>query len=171
METFSALLALCAGNSPVTGEFPSQRPVMQSFDVLYNLRLNKQLSKQWWSWWFEMPSRSLWCHSNYHMWNYGKMLLLRLFSSRPVDESASHDQVAHKIGYFYISLLFQSGRSQLFPSSWSQNQVELGERATGHFMHCQAFSCISIIPWCSNKGQGIPIKAKQGRANFGFCNW
>ena len=25
METFSALLALCAGNSPVTGQFPSQR--------------------------------------------------------------------------------------------------------------------------------------------------
>ena len=33
METFSALLALCAGNSPVTGEFPAQRSVTQSFDV------------------------------------------------------------------------------------------------------------------------------------------
>ena len=33
METFSALLALCAGNSPVTGEFPAQRPVTRSFDV------------------------------------------------------------------------------------------------------------------------------------------
>ena len=33
MEAFSALLALCAGNSPVTGEFPSQRPVTRSFDV------------------------------------------------------------------------------------------------------------------------------------------
>ena len=33
METFSALLALCAGNSPVTGEFPSQKPVAQSFDI------------------------------------------------------------------------------------------------------------------------------------------
>ena len=41
METFSALLALCAGNSLVSGEFPSQRPVTQSFD----LRLNKRLSK------------------------------------------------------------------------------------------------------------------------------
>ena len=39
METFSALLALCAGNSPVSGEFPSQRPVTQSFDVLFDLRL------------------------------------------------------------------------------------------------------------------------------------
>ena len=33
MGIFFALLALCAGNSPVTGEFPSQRPVAQSFDV------------------------------------------------------------------------------------------------------------------------------------------
>ena len=42
METFSALLALCAGISPVSGEFPSQRPVTQSFDVLFDLRLNKR---------------------------------------------------------------------------------------------------------------------------------
>ena len=44
METFSALLALCAGNSPDTGEFPSQRPVTRSFDVLFDLRMNKRLS-------------------------------------------------------------------------------------------------------------------------------
>ena len=40
METFSALLALCAGNSPVTGEFPAQRPVTRSFDVSFDLRLD-----------------------------------------------------------------------------------------------------------------------------------
>ena len=39
MKTFSALLALCAGNSPVTGEFPSQRPVTRSFDVSFDMRL------------------------------------------------------------------------------------------------------------------------------------
>ena len=49
METFSALLDLCAGNSPITGEFPAQRPVTRSFDVLLDLRLNKQLSKQSWA--------------------------------------------------------------------------------------------------------------------------
>ena len=64
METFSALLALCAGNSPVIGEFPSQRPVTRSFDVFFDLRLNKRLSKQSWDWWFEAPSRPLWRHSN-----------------------------------------------------------------------------------------------------------
>ena len=30
MEAFSALLALCVGNSPVTGEFSSQRPVTRT---------------------------------------------------------------------------------------------------------------------------------------------
>ena len=51
METFSALLAVCAGNSPVPGEFPAQRPVTRSFDVSFDLRLNKRLSKQSWGWW------------------------------------------------------------------------------------------------------------------------
>ena len=63
METFSALLAICGGNSPVT----AQRQVMQSFDVLYDLRLNKRLRKQSWGWWFETPSHPLWRHCNdYH---------------------------------------------------------------------------------------------------------
>ena len=54
---------LC-GNSPVTGEFPSQRPVTRSFDVFWDLRLNKRLSKQSRSWWFETPSGPLWRHRN-----------------------------------------------------------------------------------------------------------
>ena len=64
MEIFSALLAICAGNSPVTGEFPTQRPVTRSFDVYFDLRPNERLSKQWWGWWFETLSRSLWRHRN-----------------------------------------------------------------------------------------------------------
>ena len=60
METFSALLAICARNSLVAGEFPAQRPVTRSFD----LRLNKRLSKQSWGWWFETLSRPLWRHCN-----------------------------------------------------------------------------------------------------------
>ena len=58
------LLALCAGNSLVTGEFSSQRPVTQSFGVFFDLRLNKRLSKQSRRRWFEMPLRSLWRHGN-----------------------------------------------------------------------------------------------------------
>ena len=41
MESFSALLALCAGNSPVTGEFPAQKLVTRSFDVLFDPRQNQ----------------------------------------------------------------------------------------------------------------------------------
>ena len=65
METFSALLAICAGNSPVPGEFPTQRPVTRSFDVFFDLRLNKRLSKQSLGWWLETLSRPLWRHRNF----------------------------------------------------------------------------------------------------------
>ena len=51
-----------AGKSPVPGEFPAQRPVTRSFDVFFDLCLNKRLSKQSWGWWFETPSRQLWRH-------------------------------------------------------------------------------------------------------------
>ena len=62
METFSALLAICAGNSPASGEFPAQRPVTRCFDVFFDLCLNKRLRKQSRGWWFETLSRPLWRH-------------------------------------------------------------------------------------------------------------
>ena len=64
METFSALLAICAGNSPVPDEFPTQRPVTRGFDVFFDLRPGERLSKQSWGWWFKTPSHSLWRHRN-----------------------------------------------------------------------------------------------------------
>ena len=79
MKTFSALLALCAGNSPVTGEFLPQRPVTQRFDVFFDLHRNKRSSKQLWGWWFETPSRSLWRHCNdttrFHHYPWGLLHL------------------------------------------------------------------------------------------------
>ena len=41
---------------------PSQKRVTQSFDVFFDMHLNKRLSKLSWGWWFETPSCSLWCH-------------------------------------------------------------------------------------------------------------
>ena len=64
METFSALLALYAGNSPVPGEFPAQRPVTRSFDVFFDQHPNIRLSKQSLGWWFETTSSPLWRHCN-----------------------------------------------------------------------------------------------------------
>ena len=60
----SPLLAFYEGNSPVNGEFPSRKPVTRSFDVFFDLRLNKRLSKQPRRRWLGTPSRSLWCHCN-----------------------------------------------------------------------------------------------------------
>ena len=83
METFSTLLALCAGNSLVTGEFPAQRPVTQSFEVFFDLRLNKQLSKQSWGWWFETPSRHRNVTSEFSAWRvrqwWGFVILISPF--------------------------------------------------------------------------------------------
>ena len=59
METFSALLALCAGKSPVTGEFPSQRPVTQSFDVFFDLCLNN-------GWVNNCEAGNLRCHRSHY---------------------------------------------------------------------------------------------------------
>ena len=63
METFSMLMAIWVGNSPmgnspVTGEFFSQRPVTRSFDVLFDLRLDGRLSKWSRRRWLETLSRS-----------------------------------------------------------------------------------------------------------------
>ena len=62
METFSVLQSICAGKSPVTGEFPAQRPATRSSDIFFDMCLNKRLSKKSRCWWFEMLSRPLGRH-------------------------------------------------------------------------------------------------------------
>ena len=114
METFSAVLAICARNSPVSGEFPAQRPVTRSFDVFFDLLPNKRLSKQSLGWWFETPSGSLWRHSNevgrsnswylprYNgieyirmtQWPVGNLLFL-------ITKSAKHILVNDKLSFFH----------------------------------------------------------------------
>ena len=65
METFSVLLALCVRirRSPVNSPHKGR-----SFNVFFDLRLNKRLNKQSWGWWFETPSRLLWRHHNGCAW-------------------------------------------------------------------------------------------------------
>ena len=62
---FTIMMTSSNGNIfRVTGEFPAQRPVTRSFNVFFDLRLNKRLSKQSWGWWSETQLRSLWRHCN-----------------------------------------------------------------------------------------------------------
>ena len=49
------------GNPPVTGGFPS---LTRIFDVLFDMRRNKLLSKQLRRRWIDTSSRSLWRHDN-----------------------------------------------------------------------------------------------------------
>ena len=49
--------------SPVNG-LPAQRPMTRSFNVFFDLRLNKRVSKQSWGWWFETLPCPLWRHCN-----------------------------------------------------------------------------------------------------------
>ena len=91
MKTFSALLATYAGNSPVAGEFPAQRPVTRSVDVLFGLRLNKRLSEQSRGWWYETLSRPLWRHCN-----------VRLDGSN--GDSLTHFEILHRIWQFVQSV-------------------------------------------------------------------
>ena len=65
METFSTLLAICARNSPVPGEFLAQRPVTRSFDALFDVRMDKRLNKHSWGWLLETPLHPLWRQTYY----------------------------------------------------------------------------------------------------------
>ena len=100
METFSALLAICAGNSPVPGDFPAQRPVTRSFDVFFDLRPNKRLCKQTWGWWFETPTNRrsyftcYFCHCGLRMQSYN-------FPSVDMINSEFYDAYKH-IGELYL---------------------------------------------------------------------
>ena len=90
METFSALLTICAGNSPVPCEFPAQRPETRSFGIFFDLRLYKRLSKQSWGWWFETLPRPLWRHTN------------------EISQKSRHLELMWACWISYCSLLFSS---------------------------------------------------------------
>ena len=78
---------LC-GEFTSPGEFPLQRPVTRSFDIFFDLRLNKRLRKQPWSWWFEMVSCPLWRHCNDIPYEWISILFswLRPCNARPQTE-------------------------------------------------------------------------------------
>ena len=101
-----SVTALCPGNSPVSGEFPAQRPVTRSFDVFFDLRPNKRLSKQWWGGWFEMPWSPLWRHCN-------GIMLIHIIPSAAVKRNHNWSCVwlsnyipTHNSGCYYRSMIY-----------------------------------------------------------------
>ena len=83
------------------GEFPAQRPVTRSFDVFFDMCLNKRLSKQPWGWWFETLSRPLWRHRNASaievtLKNYGNIVwyqTIKLYTQQRANCLHIHDDV------------------------------------------------------------------------------
>ena len=133
----------CAGNSPVTGDFPAQRPMMRSFDVFFDLRLNKRLSKQSRVWWFETPSRLLWRHCDVSAWHNDWLsisVFLSYLCSSPYQESHPSNfyrgdncgpgdlrqlEVLDYLRMIYTAMVFQNLRSNT--AGWT---------------------CFISFPWC-----------------------
>ena len=99
---------LC-GDSPAPDEFPAQRPVMRSFDVFFDLRLNKRLSKQSWGWLFETPSCPLWRHSNEIMltsWHGNAIHITDRFEGHPsVKDGFPAQRVSNAGLWFFVVIL------------------------------------------------------------------
>ena len=138
MGFFSALQALCEGNPPVTGRFPSQRPATQRFDVFSDLRLNKRLSKLTRRRWFETPLLSLWRH----------FYVLERFR-KPVFWEKFHQQILYW-NVIMISL------SLLMPSSCGEWNCFFGiGSSTIHWLRLkvetESLWVNMITPWFSTK--------------------
>ena len=71
------------------GEFPTQRPVTRSFDVFFDVRLIKRLSKHSRGWWFETLSHPLWRHRNGIWRTYFRPLWQRIYIPDPYRELLS----------------------------------------------------------------------------------
>ena len=148
-DTFSALLVIRAGNSPVTSEFLTQRPVMRSFDVFFDLRLNKWLSKELWDWWFETPSCSLWRHYNG-------------VTKPPVGPFM----------YRYMALSLWEGP----PVVATDGLVLTGTKTLANFMrtytsHSKQKAIVESCLWSWKKTQMLLLKLKHMEMDFHQCHW
>ena len=124
METFSALLAFMKGIHrspvdsphrwipPVTGGFPSQRPVTRTFDVFFDMRLNKRLNKESRRHWFETPLQSLWRHCNAMTMSYIAILVCQ-------------DKVVAKLCAIKYQLLKGTWQVNMYPWAASNSFYEL----------------------------------------------
>ena len=142
MET-SALLAMCAANSPVPGEFPTQRPVTRTFDVFFDLRLNKRLSKQCRGWWFETLSCPLWRNRN--------VVLLFLSGTYIYRNPCFYQDKTFRAKSFVKWTLGLSVATNEYMPHWIENVYEKNQNWCGiRFMICtNAIMCRYILLACS----------------------
>ena len=119
---------------PLRGEFTGhrwipQKPVTRDFDIFVDLRLNKRLSKQWWGWWFETLSRSLW-----HLCNVLTHWLL-------VYEQHYND-VNHK-----SVMLSQILPTTVSPAVWANSSEHFKAPYNLSYRHYLRWDCKGILPF------------------------
>ena len=151
VEKISALLAICAGNSPVPGDFPTQRLVTRSFDVFFDLCPNKRLSKQPRGWWFETPPWPLWHQCNV-------VCKITVIFSRVILEShctTFHLYLRYQRKFLYFSLLKRKCHFEEI-SAWSIRVTfydgvacDIAVQAIVYFfvyvhLHCSVIT----VTWC-----------------------
>ena len=112
METFSASLALCAGNSPVNSPHKGRWRGALMFSLICTL--NKRLSKQSWGWWFEMPSRSLWRRCN-ELHQHRPISDRDLYSSEVLLSYLAESRSRDKIVWVFLNLLTPIRKLFIFP--------------------------------------------------------
>ena len=96
------------------GEFPAQRPVTRSFDVFFDLCLNKRLSKQPWGGWFETPLRSFWRHCND----------MGISTSTKTQDTTRHESCANFGDKFYGNQIMHATVSTLlYFSVWRDHNI------------------------------------------------
>ena len=149
METVSALLAICAGNSPVPVEFLAQRPVTRSFDVFPDLHLNKLLSKQSWGSWFETLSRPLWRHRN----EYPNTAIKESNLSHNLYLYYNYDllQQFQTILSIYIAVTLSAS-----PASWDQHKKHCKHMHSNHSLQL-SISQISNKSFINNSTYNAPF--------------
>ena len=72
---------------------PRTKAIDAELDILFDLRLNKRLSKQSWGWWFETPSRPLWRHRNVPNCTFAECLVIATLKG--MDKSTNYIRSSH----------------------------------------------------------------------------
>ena len=155
--------SICAGNSPVPGEFPAQKPVTRSFAVFFDLRLNKRLSKLSCGWWFETQSRLLWRH-RYDVWFADQ----RTFYKRPI--SPGRKSILHA-----KSTSVLAKRVFLCISELSHHwfRLWLGTFSVPSHYKNQRWCIVSRVPWNKlqwNANQNTKIFVKDIHLKISACS-
>ena len=127
--------------------------ILRSFNVFFDLRLNKWLSKQSWGWWFETQSHPLWRHRNKmrhylglglgpHLYNWKHKIKVYHGSNPGMINSTHNPNWPRRLIW-----LFQAYFVQLrFLSEWLKNHIFYGYYHWYFNVYC-SLSCRQFVYW------------------------